>query len=48
MTDKDVDRGAKPQRAANPDRTAQHPGEPLDDPLQNPPMEQQRRQRADH
>ena len=48
MADKDVHRRAETQGPADPDRTAQHPGETLHDALQDPPVEQQRRQRADH
>ena len=48
MPDKDMHRRAEPERPADPDRAPQHPGESLHDALQHAPVEQERRQRADH
>ena len=48
MPDKDMHRRAEAERPADPDRAPQHPGEGLHDALQHAPVEQQRRQRADH
>jgi hypothetical protein len=47
MADKDVHRRAEAERPADADGPPQHPGERLHDALQHPPVEQERRQRAD-
>ena len=48
MADKDVHCGTEAERAADPDRAAQHPSERLYDALQHVPVEQQGSERADH
>jgi hypothetical protein len=48
MADKDVHRRAEAERPADPDGAPQHPGKSLHDQLQDAPVEQQRRQGADH